>query len=131
DGFPIWREERTAIVAWCAREPAHVRAVDVHRVDVEISVFERREHDGPAVRRQRSLCRVHTVAREAAEARTVVVRGVDVARVQSPDIALRRIGARRARRISRVRRTEKNLAVCVEEVAASRLACSGGYAMHV
>src|SRR5206468_11173909 len=45
DLLAVRRPPWTAVVAWRRREPAYVGAVDVHRVDVEISVLERGEDD--------------------------------------------------------------------------------------
>jgi hypothetical protein len=45
----VGRPPRPAVVARCRGEPTQVGSVDVHRVDVEVTVLERGEDDAPAI----------------------------------------------------------------------------------
>ena len=49
------REERAAVVADLVGQPAHVPAVRVHRVEIEVAVPHRREHDPRTIAAERRL----------------------------------------------------------------------------
>src|SRR5690349_15930935 len=90
----IRRPPRPAVIAGRGGELPNVAAVDIHRVDVEITALERREHDALPVRREHAFGSVHAVVGESAQVLAVAPDGVDVERIDAPDITLRGIGLR-------------------------------------
>src|SRR5688572_17703772 len=122
----VRRPPRTAVVAWRRREAANVRAVDIHRVDVQVAVLERREDDALTIRREHTFCGVDVVIRQAADTRPVSIRGIDVEAIESPDVTLRRIWARRAGRVVSVRGSEKQSLPVRQEPATRRLTAASG-----
>ena len=122
----VGREERAAVVARGVRQPADVGAVDVHRVELEIAILERREDNCLAVGRERSLGGVDAVAREALGAAAIGIGGVDVVLVEPPHVPLRWVGLPGARAVGRARGRVEDFRVVREEVAARRLAGAVG-----
>jgi hypothetical protein len=49
DQSAVGREERAAVVARRRRQPTHVRPVDIHCIDVEVTILERREYDRASI----------------------------------------------------------------------------------
>src|SRR3990172_3355290 len=66
DDLPaVGRPPRPAVVARLVRELADVGPIHVHRIDVEVPVLERREHDPATVGREHAFGGVDAVVREA------------------------------------------------------------------
>src|SRR5881409_335650 len=96
--LPIRGKEGSAVIAQCMREPLQVATTHVHRVDVQVAVAQRGEHDRLAVRRERALSVIAGVGGDATCPLAVGGRDVDVVVVQRPDISFGIVGTRRARR---------------------------------
>ena len=103
DHRTIRRKERSPIVPKRGRESPEVRAVDLHRIDVEIPITSRREDDGLTVGRQRSLGVVALRVGQPLQIVAVGPRGVNVEVHNGPHIPLRAIRRGRAS-LSRVER---------------------------
>ena len=82
----------------------HVRAVGVHRVDLEVAVAGGREDDRLAVGRDRGLGVVRRGGEERLDVGAVGFGGVDVVVVERPDVPVRAVRAGRARRARAERR---------------------------
>src|SRR2546422_7823101 len=98
DQLPVGREERAAVVAEGRGETPHVAPVHAHGVNVEISVAQRGEDDGPAVGGQRPFGVVLGIRGEALRPRAIGGGAVQGVVVQRPDVPLRVVPARRAGR---------------------------------
>ena len=104
DLLAVPREERSAVGPGPVRQPAHVRAVGLHRIDLHVAVADAGEHD-QAVRRDRGLGVVAGRARQLRRRRAVGVGAVDVvAVVDRPHVTTR---------VARPRRTSFD-ASCVD-----------------
>src|SRR6185503_20500066 len=122
DLLPVGRPPGPAVVTELAGELPDTRAIDVHDVDVQIAILERREDDLPAIRREHSFRGVDAVAREPAQSGAIGARGVDVERIEPPHIPLRRVRTRRTDLLEGFARGEEDASVAVHEIAAGCLA---------
>ena len=115
-------EEGTAVVAGRVRQALHVRAVGVHRVDLEVSVARRREDDRLSVGRDRRLGVIVGGSEERPEVAPVGSGRVDVVVVERPDVAVRAVRPRRASRSGAEGRPVEDPVSRRKEVGAGRLA---------
>ena len=130
DLLAVGGKERAAIVAECVRQACNVRAVHAHRVDIEVAVAQRREHDRGAIRRQRAFRIVVRIIRQPFGVPAIGVRDVDVVIEERPDVTLGIIGARRAGRCRMLRGRVEDAAVIREEIAARRAPLAVRHAMQ-
>ena len=91
DLLAVIRPERAAVVTKFIRQPLHVLTIRIHRVDVQITITLRSEHQ-LALPIDGRLSVVTGRRRQSFEIRSVRVRGEDIERViDRPHIALREI----------------------------------------
>src|SRR5205085_2834645 len=88
DLLAIRGEERAPVVAGGVGQTADVRAVNVHRVHLQVAVLEGREDQHATVRRERRLGRVHAVIRETLAIAAVGPGGEEVEGIEPPDVSL-------------------------------------------
>ena len=102
DPLAVRRKRRTTVVAEFVGQLFHVLAIGIHRVNIEIAIAHRSEHDLLPVERNRRFGIVALRISKLLQFRAIGVRGEDVvSRIDSPNIALRKVRTRRALRIRR------------------------------
>ena len=131
DPLAVVGEEGAAVVAGRVGHALHVRAVGVHRVELEVAVARGREDDRLAVGRDRGLGVVPGGREERLDVAAVRLGGVDVVVVEGPDVSVRPVRPRRARRARTERRRVENPVTRRKEVGAGRLALAVGDAVAV
>src|SRR5688572_14006606 len=83
---------RTTVVAQFIGQPAHLAAVEVHVVQIEITVSSRSEYDFPAVGGHRAFGVVSVDGGQALQISAVEFCGKDVERsIDRPDVSFRSI----------------------------------------
>src|SRR6266496_1077476 len=76
DSLTVGRPPRSAVISGRVRQPSHLGSIRVHRVDLEIAILERSEHNLLSVRREHSLRSVDVVVCQSAEIATVAMHHV-------------------------------------------------------
>src|SRR4051812_37695727 len=99
-------------------------AIDVHDVDIQVAILERREHNAFAVRRDHALGGVDTKSRQPPQPRSVRTSSVKIKRVEPPHITLGRIWSWRAIALQSFAGSEHDPAIAIHEVAAGSLAAA-------
>src|SRR5665647_1035713 len=126
----VGRPPGAAIVTRRRRELSQIAAIDIHRVDVEVPVLQRGEDELLPIRRDDAFRGVDAVAREPVQLTAVGASSVDVVRIETPHVPLRRIGLRGTVALLGVRRSEENALIVRVEEAAGGLARPGRHAMY-
>ena len=123
----IRRPPCAAIVSGGVGKLRHVGAIDVHRVDVEVTTLERREHHPRAIRRKHTFGGVDVVVREPAHVGAITVHREDVELVERPDVAFARIRLGWADAVVHMAAAEEQSIAAGNEPAARGLAVAVGH----
>src|SRR3954468_11587389 len=105
--------------SWCV-SLLQTGAVDIHYIDIEVTVLEGSENQLRPIRRQHTFGGIDAEPRQPAQSGAVSPSRIDVERIQTPDVPLRWIRSRRTLLLQRLARRVKNPAIAVHEIAAGR-----------
>ncbi len=127
DALAVRRKERPAIVADLVRQPPGLRAIEIHGIEIQVSIFHGRPDDCLAVRR---YGRFRIVARRGSHPLhllTINAYGIDIVVVQSPAVGSLPLRLRRTIRPRRMSRRVEHAAIAREKVSARRGASAGAH----
>ena len=127
DAFAVRREERSAVVADLVRQPPGLRAIEIHGIEIQVSVFHGRPDDRLTVRRH---SRFRIVARRGGQPLHLLpinAYGIEIVVVQSPAVGPTPLRLRRTVRPRRMGRRIEHAAIAREKVSACRSAHAGAH----